>query len=87
MAFPLLSVLSVIPNLLSYWQKKQEMQLRWYELGYSVLKDVVTFTVAHIRIILIGLVLAYCLICYFKATHEAKQATIAKNQAIKSVKR
>ncbi len=85
MAFPILSVLGFIPNLLGYWQKKQEMQLRWYELGYSVLKDIVTFTIAHIRIILIGMVLAYCLISYLKATHQAKQATIEKNQAIKAL--
>ena len=80
-----LAILGFIPNLFSYWQKKQEMKLRWYELGYSILKDIVAFTIAHIRIILIGLVLAYCLMCYLKATHQAKQATIEKNQAIKAL--
>lgn len=85
MAFPILSVLGFIPSLLGYWQKKQEMQLRWYELGYSVLKDVATFIIAHIRIILIGLILGYILLSYLNAKSEAKQATIEKNQAIKAL--
>lgn len=85
MAFPILSVIGFIPNLLGYWQKKQEMQLKWYELGYSVLKDVTTFIIAHIRIILIGLILAYILLSYLNAKSVAKQATIEKNQAIKAL--
>jgi hypothetical protein len=85
MPFPILSVLGFIPNLLGYWQKKQEMQLRWFELIFSVIKDLLAFTIAHIRIILIGLILGYCLFIYFKAVNTAKLAIIEKQRAVKAL--
>jgi hypothetical protein len=85
MALPILSVLSFIPNLLGYWQKKQEMQLRWFELIFSVIKDLLAFIIAHIRIILIGLILGYCLFIYFKAVNRANLATIEKQRAIQAL--
>lgn len=80
-----LAILGFIPNLFSYWQKKQEMQLRWFELIYSVLRDLLAFTIAHIRVILIGLILGYCLFIYFKAVNRANLATIEKQRAIKAL--
>lgn len=85
MAFPILSVLGFIPNVLSYWQKKQEMQLRWFELIFSIFKDLLAFTIAHIRIILIGLILGYCLLVYLKAVNTAKKAIKEKEQAVKAL--
>jgi hypothetical protein len=85
MAFPILSVLGFIPNLLGYWQKKQEMQLRWFELIFSIFKDLLAFTIAHIRIILIGLILGYCLLNYLKAVNQAKTAIKEKDQAVKAL--
>lgn len=83
MALPLLSVLGLIPNLLGYWQKKQEMQLRWFELIFSIIKDLLAFTIAHIRVILVLLILGYCLFNYLKALNQAKTAIKEKEQAIK----
>jgi hypothetical protein len=85
MAFPILSVLSFIPNLLGYWQKKQEMQLRWFELIFSIIKDLLAFTIAHIRVILVLLILGYCLFNYLKALNHAKTATKEKEQAVKAL--
>lgn len=84
MAFPL-ALLGFIPNLISYYQKKQEMQLRWWELIYSVVKDLLTFIIAHIRIILIGLVLAYCLFQYLSAVHYGKSENKLKIVAQKAL--
>jgi hypothetical protein len=84
MAFPL-AILGLIPNLFSYWQKKQEMQLRWFDLIFSIIKDLAAFTIAHIRIILIGLVLGYCLFNYIKAVNQAKTAIKQKDAAIKEL--
>jgi hypothetical protein len=83
MAFPILSVLSFIPNLLGYWQKKQEMQLRWFELIFSIIKDLLAFTIAHLRVILVLLILGYCLFNYLKALNQAKTAIKEKEQAVK----
>lgn len=80
-----LAILGFIPNLLGYWQKKQEMKLRWFELIFSVLRDVLAFTIAHIRIILIGLILGYCLFIYFKAVNKANLATLEKQRAIQAL--
>lgn len=85
MALPLLSVLGLIPNLLGYWQKKQEMQLRWFELIFSIIKDLLAFTIAHIRIILVLLILGYCLFNYLKALNQAKIAIKEKEQAVKTL--
>jgi hypothetical protein len=77
MAFPILTLLGFIPNLLSYWQKKQEMKLRWFELIFSIFKDLLAFTIAHWRVILTLLILGYCLFSWHLAVKRADKAELA----------
>lgn len=84
MAFPL-AILGFIPNLLTYWQKQQELKLRWYELIVKVTCDLIRFIIAHIRIICICLILALGTIHYLSLrakVNVAKSETIVAKKAL-----
>jgi len=80
MPFPL-ALVGLIPNLLGYWQKKQEMQLRWWELILSVGRDLFKFVVANIKVICIVLIVAYCLLHYLSLRNQLGNAKEDKAKA------
>jgi hypothetical protein len=84
MPFPF-ALVGLIPNLLGYWQKKQEMQLRWWELIFSVGKDLVKFVVANIKVICIVLIVAYCLLHYLSLRNQLVKAKEGRATAEKAL--
>lgn len=80
-----LALLGFIPNLFTYWQKQQELKLRWYELIVKVTCDLVRFIIAHIRVILIVLIVALGTIHYLSLrakVNVAKSETIVAKKAL-----
>lgn len=77
-----LPLLAIIPSIFSWYQKKQEMQMRLYEIAWDALKEITTFILRNWRVILKWLmvlaILAYVLALYAHSKRLASEIITLK---------